>query len=249
MQTRQEREQAFHDVTFAEHTRRQAWGFYAITGASKRALRDTIVAEGPAGKRVLEFGCGLDTQAFFLGGQGATVTGIDISPVAVEEARRHAEESGLADQVTFEVMDAENLEFPDHSFDLVCGSSVLHHLDLDAAYREIARVLVPGGVGVFFEPLGVNPLINAYRRRTPQLRTVDEHPFVAADFALARERFADVRLEFFHLASLAAIPLRKQRFFPQLVSALDSFDQRLFRLVPRTRKHAWMVVLRLADPR
>ena len=75
-------------------------------------------------------------MAFFMAAHGARVTGIDISPVAVEQGRSRAAAEQVSDQVTFEVMDAESLQFPDGTFDLVCGSGVLHHLDLT---REIRR--------------------------------------------------------------------------------------------------------------
>jgi hypothetical protein len=69
--------------------------------------------------------------------------------------------------------------------------------DLSLACSEIARVLRPGGPAIFVEPLGHNPLINAYRKRTPALRTVDEHPPTKARFVRSaggeRERRSSLR--------------------------------------------------------
>jgi ubiquinone/menaquinone biosynthesis C-methylase UbiE len=248
MDTKQQREQEFHDKAFAEATRAPLWGIYTIADSSTRAFRDKLLAEGVEGKRVLEFGSGASVQAFFLAQHGAEVVGIDISPVAVEQGREHAIAEGLQERVTFEVMDAEQLEFPDDSFDLVCGSSVIHHLDLSRAYAEMARVLRPGGSAIFLEPLGHNPLINAYRKRTPQYRTADEHPLLLGDLDAAQGHFQAVESEYFHLSSLAAVPLRETRAFPRLVNGLDRVDRGLFRLVPGLRKHAWMVVLRFSEP-
>jgi len=248
MATKQQREQAFHDAAYSESTRERVWGFYKAARASRQAFRDALAAEGLAGKRVLEYGSGASAQAFFLASHGARVTGIDISPVAVASGREHAADVGLADHVAFEVMDAESLLFEDQSFDLVCGAGILHHLDLDRAYAEIARVLVPAGAAVFVEPLGHNPLINAYRRRSPELRTPDEHPLLVGDLERARNYFRDVRFEFFHLASLAAIPFRDRPAFGKLLSGLDAFDRRLFELFPAIRRHAWMVLLRVREP-
>ena len=249
MQTKQDREQAFHDVAFAESTRAGVWGFYKITGASRRAFRDRLLAEGLQGRRVLEFGSGASAQAFFAAAHGAHVTGIDISPVAVEQGRRRAAEEQLEDRVEFLVMDAESLDFPDGGFDLVCGSAVIHHLDLSRAYGEIARVLQPSGSAIFVEPLGHNPVINAYRRRTPTLRTVDEHPLLMSDLAHAERYFDEVDLQFFHLASLAAIPLRDRAGFSRLLAALERLDRRLLSTGPVIQKHAWMVVMRLGRPK
>ena len=50
------------------------------------------------------------------------------------------------------------LAFPEASCDVVFGVSVLHHLELDTALREIRRVLKPHGVMIFAEPLDINPL-------------------------------------------------------------------------------------------
>lgn len=142
-------------------------------------------------------------------------------------------------------MDGEHLEFDDAIFDLVCGSAILHHLQLDRAYAEIARVLRPGGLGVFVEALGHNPLINLYRRRTPEMRTIDEHPLRVSDLELASCYFSHASFEYFNLTTLAALPLRRQRVFPAVVDALECADQTLFRRIPYLRRHAWMVVLRL----
>lgn len=50
---------------------------------------------------------------------------------------------------TFRRMDAHHLEFPDRTFDIVFGTGILHHLDLETAVREIARVLKDDGEMVF----------------------------------------------------------------------------------------------------
>ena len=248
MQTKQEREQAFHDTAFAESIRAPVWGFYKITHSSRRAFRDALVAEGLAGRRVLEYGSGATAQAFFLAQQGAEVTGIDISPVAVEQGRARAAAEQLEERIAFRVMDAERLDFDEGTFDLVCGSAVLHHLDLSLAYAEIARVLRPGGTAIFVEPLGHNPVINAYRKRTPDLRTVDEHPLLMRDLELAGAYFRDVDTSFFHLSSLAAIPLRGRPRFPAVLSTLERVDRGLFRIAPAVRRQAWMSVLRMSRP-
>jgi SAM-dependent methyltransferase len=52
-----------------------------------------------------------------------------------------------------------NLSYTNNSFDVVCGSSVLHHLDLIKSYKEIFRVLKPEGRMVFAEPNMLNPQI------------------------------------------------------------------------------------------
>lgn len=240
---RYQREAAFHDRTFAEHSRAQVGRFYTITGASRRLYRD-LITRACAGRAVLEYGCGPGSYAFDLAERGAHVTGVDISPVAIELARKTAAERGL--DVRFEVMNAESLDVADGSFDIVCGSGILHHLDLSRGLPEVRRVLKRGGRAVFLEPLGHNPLINWYRRRTPHLRSVDEHPLRVEDLAFFRRTFDHVTVRMFHLTSLAAVPLRKAPGFPAIVSALDAVDRGLFRTLPQLRKHAWSCVIEVS---
>jgi SAM-dependent methyltransferase len=145
-------------------------------------------------------------------------------------------------------MDAEYLDLGDCSFDRIIGSGILHHLDLRRGYAEVARVLRPHGQAIFAEPLGHNPLINLYRKHTPQYRTVDEHPLRHRDLELAERFFGHVESRFYHLATLAAIPFRRRSFFRPLVGTLDAVDTGLFRL-PKVRYLAWYTILILRDPK
>lgn len=242
------RERDFHDQAFSEQTRATVRRFYSVNGALRRWYERTL-AEHAAGAQALEYGCGPGSAAFSLAEQGAHVTGIDISPVAIDLATQTAREARLDESLAFAVMDAEHLAFEDDRFDLVCGSGILHHLDLERAYAELARVLRPDGVAVFIEPLGHNPAINWYRSRTPNLRTVDEHPLLIGDLAQARDFFGVVETRFFTLTSLAAVPLRHRTAFPRIVDALDTLDRTLFTAMPPSRRWAWMVGMVMRAPR
>lgn len=106
-----------------------------------------------AGTRILEVSCGTGTNACLLAERyGCSVVGIDIAEHMVAQARRRAEETGLADRVTFMVGDAYRLDFPDASFDAVVTVFVSQFLDPARAYPEFRRVLRPGGF------LGVNEM-------------------------------------------------------------------------------------------
>src|SRR5205823_4605799 len=115
------------------------------------------------GLRVLDYGCGHGMAAVVLARRGARVTGFDLSPGYLEEAGARAAANGV--QVCLTQADGERLPFADGAFDRVWGNAVLHHLDLDRAGRELFRVLRPGGLAVFCEPWGENPLLNWARRR------------------------------------------------------------------------------------
>lgn len=248
MSDRLDREREFHDIAFAEGVRDQTQRFYTVTEPFFDWYADTLTALAP-GARVLEYGCGPGSKAFDLARAGARVVGIDISPVAIEQATEQGRNEGLEESLEFLVMDAEALDFPDADFDLVCGSGIIHHLDLERSYAEIARVLKPDGSAIFTEPMGHNPVINAYRNRTPELRTVDEHPLLMKDIELARRWFGSVETDFSTLTSLAAIPLHDRRGFAPVLAGLDRLDSLLFRVVPPVRRYAWMVGLTFREPR
>ena len=98
----------------------------------------------------LELGCG--TGFFTLNLKLAGVIDechvTDLSPGMVDVARRNARALGF--EVEGRVADAELLPYADDTFDVVIGHAVLHHIpDLDLAFREILRVLKPGGRFVF----------------------------------------------------------------------------------------------------
>ena len=165
-----------------------------------------LVADRAAGPTCWNTGCGLGTHGGELAPVVRSFHAIDISEAAI----RQVSATVAAPNVRFEVMDAMKLEYPANSFDLVYGSGIVHHLDTEVSAREVARVLRVGGTALFWEPLGYNPVINAYRAMTPGARTVDEHPLLAGDLAQMRRHFAAVEPTFFGLTSIAAVPLRAE---------------------------------------
>lgn len=105
------------------------------------------------GCSVLDVGCGAgDMLLDFVASAGVvTGVGIDASEAMIDAARSRAEAGTLP--VTFEVGDAQNIDFADESFDRVVCSRVLIHLERPAAaVAEMVRVLRPGGRLAILEP-------------------------------------------------------------------------------------------------
>jgi len=194
----------------------------------------------------LEYGCGEGEISFELASIGANVVGIDISEIAIKKAQDKVAKSGLESLLHFEVMNAEDLTFQENSFDLIYGSAILHHLNIEKAYRQIHYVLKPGGTAIFLEPLGYNPLIRLYRYFTPSLRTHDEHPLFLKDINLAQKHFRKVRSDPFHLTTLLAIPFASMFFFKRVLVFLEDLDTILFRYSPIARLLAWSTILKLS---
>lgn len=94
---------------------------------------------------------------------GCTIHGIDMHAQAITEARAAAERAGLSSRATFEQCDASQpLSFADSSFHaLVCIDAVNHLPGRAAVFSEWARVLIPGGMLVFTDPIVITgPLTN-----------------------------------------------------------------------------------------
>lgn len=241
---RLERERQFHDERFsqAQDPRHGLNKWYAAVRHGVE-LQNDLVLQHSIGKDVLEYGCAdgsLSLCELNLPQRCRSLTGIDISAVAITKASARFERTGLTN-ARFLVMDAEATTFADESFDLVFGRGILHHLDFTKCFPEIARVLRPGGFGIFSEPLGTNPIVNAIRNRTPDLRTADEHPFTMEDFEIARRSFAKVDIRFYGLFSAASalIDATAKGLPYRLGKAIDDVILR----IPVVRRYAWHCLL------
>lgn len=243
---KKQKERRFFDRIHLSSLRRWLDGFYAITESSRHYFESRLL-ECAEGKRVLEIGCGDGTYSLWLASHGADVEGIDLSGENVATARSKASQIGIG-SASFQVMDAEHLAFPDASFDIVFGSSVLHHLDIEPALAGIGRVLKPNGEIFFYEPLGYNPVINLFRMLTPRMRTASEKPLRTRQLRIVSKSFTASEFRYFHLATLLALPLARWRGIRRLLPCLDAVDRLMFRWVPPLGKLGWIVFLHATHP-
>ncbi len=120
---------------------------------------------GAPGARVLDVGCGVGRWSRLLASRGATVTGVDLSPTMVAEARRRALRADLAGRCRFLVQDLARLD-AGGPYDLVLGVTVLQHIldpgALRAAVERLAAHLAPAGRLVLLEaaPSGTRDACN-----------------------------------------------------------------------------------------
>lgn len=223
--------------------------FYSITRRSRNFINNWLLARC-RGKKILDYGCGNGEISIFLAKNGAKVIGIDISNISIENAKKKAIEEGVEKNTSFFVMDAEKLEFKENSFDIIVCSGVLHHLDIQRAYSELARTLKPDGEIICNEPLIHNPIFQLYRKITPHLRTKweIEHILSKSEIKLAGNYFEKIEIKFFHLTTLLAVPFRNSFIFNFLLTLLEWIDSLLLRL-PLIRWLSWQVVFILAKPK
>ena len=235
-----EREREYHNLRFTEETR-DAQDKYYFALRDCDAKYERLILEHARDAVVLDYGCAKGEWALKIAPIARKVHGIDISDVAIAAGQAEAAARGL-ENAHFDAMDAHQMEFPDNTFDLVFGLGIIHHLDTRKSLEEVARVLKPGGVAIFREPLGYNFLINLYRNATPEARTIDEHPLVHDDERIASEVFSRSDWEFYGLATLGSVPFRNTPLGEPLFKAAAALDRAIFTLPPM-RWQAWAVLM------
>ena len=129
---------------------REAWALFAPieTMTMIPAARLVKFAGIAPGQRVLDVACGTGVVPVTAARRGATVSGLDLSPVLLERARRNAEIAGVT--IDFTEGDVEALPYADASFDVV--TSQFGHIFAPRpmiAIGEMLRVLKPGGTIAF----------------------------------------------------------------------------------------------------
>ena len=223
--------------------------FYSIARKSREFVNNYLI-QNCLEKRVLDYCCGNGGTTLFLAGHGAQAIGIDISNTSIRNAKKESINKRLAKDATFFVMDAENLDFKDNYFNLIVCNGVLHHLDVKKAYPELARVLKPDGSIICDEPLAYNPIFQLYRKMTPHLRTKweMEHILSKREIELAKKYFKKSEIEFFHLATLLAVPFRKLPGFNFILKFLEIIDSLLLK-IPFIKWLSWQVVFILSKPK
>lgn len=234
-------EQTFHNKRFAENDtlRSGVKKYYSINEIARQTYYN-IISKNCKNKKLLEYGCGTGDNMEKFQNFGASTTGIDISDEGIKKAIKKINGD-------FYVMDAENTQFEKNTFDIIVGTGIIHHLDLKSIYSETSRILNENGHAVFIEPLGHNPIINLYRKLTPNIRTVDEHPLVRKDLRLLKKYFSNVKIQYFSLFTLLAVPFRNSIIFNPLFTILHLMDKVILK-IPLIREWAWVAVIHAHKP-
>ncbi|MGZ3417111.1 MAG: class I SAM-dependent methyltransferase [Polyangiales bacterium] len=155
------------------------------------AVVDWLVREGilPLGAGVLDVGCGTGISARLFAKHGFEVTAIDPNESMLEKARAHG------GGPTYVRGGAEATGLPEGSFDFAYAAQAFHWFDLDATFRELARVLRPGSwAAAFWNLRAATPAMDAYeallRERSHEYQSL-ERPQVTID--RIRARFPEAR--------------------------------------------------------
>jgi len=223
--------------------------FYSITESSEAYKNQWLTDRCRQGIKILDFACGSGENALYAARCGAEAVGIDISPEGIANAKNNAERLNVSNNCKFLTMDGEKMSFESNSFDYAVEYGALHHVDLTSAMGELARVLKPKAQMICIEALRHNPIIHAYRKRTPHLRTEWEvqHILGIEDLKVFRMFFRSVTVRFFHLSALLLVPIRKTFLFPRLLPIFNKMDEWLLSS-EGIGKYAWIMAIEISDP-
>jgi SAM-dependent methyltransferase len=187
-----------HGRFLAEHGAGEIWNWETSAGRIRWARRVKMLSSHlKPGMTVLELGCGTGSFTRELARSGADVVAIDVSPELLEMAKANCS----APNVQYQIQNAYALTYSEGTFDSVVGSSVLHHLEIEAALRKIYRVLKPRGTILLTEPNMLNPQIAIQKNVLWIKRKLGDSPDETAFFRWPLRRlleqigYRDVRID------------------------------------------------------
>lgn len=201
--------------------------FEYFIGLRLGMLLDDLRRRGePTPRRVLDFGCGIGATEAIMRSRmpGAHLHGVDPSGESIKVA-----ESQKLPDTTFHVCPSLPLPFEDGSFDVVYSNGTFHHIDHaehPAIFRELARVLRPGGHAFIFENNPFNP-VTVYLMRT--------HPMDAGTKMLFPHYLARLQRD----AGLHVNATRFYVFFPKQLKPLRWGERYLARVPFGAQYYVW----------
>lgn len=197
------------------------------------------------GKKILDYGCGDGYLSIILAKRGARLWGFDVSGQSVDVGRRRSQANGTEASVTFDKMSCYDLGYGDGMFDLIIGLGVLHHIEIDQAAGEIARVLKVDGRAVFEEPFVNSAALRFLRKMIPVKADAHqgslERPLNYEDVRTLAKPFRRLKYREFQLFS------RLGRIVPGRTPSrwLNIMDQWLFDSFPFLRRFGGTIVIEL----
>jgi ubiquinone/menaquinone biosynthesis C-methylase UbiE len=155
-----------HNATVVNQHTQQAEGYAALTRAASPPPSSDLAIQlgaGP-GDAVLDLACGPGSLSLQLAPYVREVTGLDLTPGMLEQARAAQATQGALN-VRWIEGDAAHVPFPDASFDLVVSRAAFHHFETPAAvFAEMARVCRPGGHIAVSDVTPDDHRVDAYNR-------------------------------------------------------------------------------------
>jgi SAM-dependent methyltransferase len=200
-----------------------------------------------SGETVLDYGCGAGENVVLIAARGAKkVIGVDISPELVRIGEKRLALHGLSENTELRVGSAHELPIEDESIDVVFGKTILHHLNLELASKEVFRVLKKGGKAIFLEPVRNSKFVRFARNLIPyQAPDVSpyERPLTDAELEKFAAAFSAYRsrafsIPFVNLINVLGLP-------ESLLHRAIRLDGKILKLAPFLKNYASVRVIEI----
>tara|TARA_B100000700_G_scaffold326993_1_gene440187 strand:+ start:1539 stop:2273 length:735 start_codon:yes stop_codon:yes gene_type:complete len=232
------REKEFHNKLHSSGAPRSENKFYLALHNLYKDFLNHLENFSP-NKNVLDFGCGNGVYTEKVSKfKPLSITGIDISDEAIQVAK-----SKNSNDINYIVENCESTKLESARFDIIFGVGILHHLNLKKSVNEVSRLLKVNGSIFFIEPLGTNPLINLYRKLTPNSRSEDEHPLTFKDIKYFKNLFSNVKIYYYGFFTLLFLPFYKSPIDSKIFLFASSIDKVIFK-IPFLKFLAWSVLIK-----
>lgn len=205
------------------------WGWGSPAGQKRVCNRVEWITKSCGlrpGVKVMECGCGVGIFSRELAKTGADITAVDIAQDLLEKARQECR----APNVTFTQNNLEAPTLPENSFDVICGISILHHLDVPKALAAFRKLAVSGASFAFSEPNLLNPInkyylfVNDVAKRSNRGVSPTEMAFRPQEL---QGLFSDAGFTVEHLLMRDFLHPATPHFFIPLVEAFSKILERL----------------------
>jgi ubiquinone/menaquinone biosynthesis C-methylase UbiE len=217
-----------------------------MRGGYRGVVRSVVDAAAvQPGEQVVEIGCGSGAVARWLARHLAlNITAVDVNGYLLREAAALTRAEGLAERITFQEGNAENLPVPDQSFDVTFSFTVMEEVNAARMLAELVRVTRPGGrVGVVVRATDMRPWINlplepALMRAVESVPGAGASEFGCSDASLY-QRFREAGLQPILIGPQLAperadqSPDRLRLFAGRVAQALEPGDSQTFRTAVR----------------
>ena len=188
---------------------------------------------------VLDYGCGTGGSIRKVSEfNPKKITGIDISEVSIDKAKSSLDNLKVNSELFVE--NCKKTKFEDSKFDIVYGTGILHHLQTLRVSMKFLDFKTRWKNVIY--RARTNPIINIYRKLTPNSRSKDEHPLLNRDFEFMREKFSSIKIKYYGFLTLIFFPFYNNPEKSSFYNFLQNADQYLFK-IGLFRKLAWSVLI------
>jgi 2-polyprenyl-3-methyl-5-hydroxy-6-metoxy-1,4-benzoquinol methylase len=197
-------------------------------------------------KNILDVGCGSGDYTLSYAKMGFQVETFDICEKYIEITKQLAIDHHLSDKINVKIGVAEHLEYPDNYFDVIAGIDILHHVNITDTISECFRVLKPGGIVFFREP--VESTIFDIIRNSKFIKKFFPNQMSFENYITEDEKklnsikaiFPNMEIKYFRIFSR----LDKFQFMNKTIKYWAKFDQMILKYFP-VQSLAGVVILQM----